>query len=122
MWEGPKLNEPFCQSFLGIQYANYISEFGSFFSSLIKENRSNGIQIWRDFDNTCPLVIDTINEASSQVMDVIPILHCLRVYKSKAEQELMRKTCIIASNAVQETMKVAFSIFFLIFYIYIFPL
>jgi len=105
MWEGPKLNEPFCQSFLGIQYANYISEFGSFFSSLIKENRSNGIQIWRDFDNTCPLVIDTIKEASSQVMDVIPILHCLRVYKSKAEQELMRKTCIIASNAVQETMK-----------------
>lgn len=112
MWEGPKLNQPFCQGFLGIQDADCVSEFSSFFSSLGKENQLNGIQIWRDFDNNCPLVINTIKEASSQVMDVVPILHYLRVYKSKAEQELMRKTCIIASNAMQETMKVALPTFY----------
>jgi len=106
MWEGPKLDQLFCQSFLGIQHANFVSEFAPFFSSLGTENQLNGIQVWRDFDNSCPIVVDTIKKTTSQVKDIVPILHYLRVYKSKAEQELMRKTCIIASNAVQQTMKV----------------
>jgi len=108
MWEGPKLDETFCRSFLGIQRADHVSEFASFFSSFVKDSQPSGVQIWRDLDNSCPLVVDAVNQhgASSHLKDIIPIIHNMRVYKSKAEQELMRETCIIASNAVKETMKI----------------
>ncbi len=108
MWEGPKLSFDFCSKFLGIDKIDYVSHLGSFLSSFMSENNMSGVQIWRDAGRLCPIVDDVMSHkgGSSLAVDVIPVLHHLRLIKSKAEQELMRRSCNIIADAVIETMKV----------------
>ena len=103
------MDHEFCLSFLGIEQANYVSNFTHFLSSVHNENRLNGVQIWRDPGLLCSVVDGAINQmqgVSFPVLDLIPVIHQIRVLKSKAEQELMRRSCSIASSSMLETMKV----------------
>jgi len=106
-WEGPKLNLDFCINFLGIQQANYTSHLPSFITSFAREHKF-GFQIWKDVSRPFRVLDDVISQIGGSIptLDLLPVLHHLRVVKSKCEQELMRKSCSIISDAVVETMKV----------------
>ena len=113
MWEGPKIDMELCLNFLGIPNVNYASYLPSFVSSFMSQHGSS-VQIWRDPNRSN----DVIDGAASQrgsfysLCDLVPLVHELRLIKSPAEQELMRKTCRIISNAVQDTMKVGHCFFY----------
>lgn len=108
VWEGPKLSFGFCSSFLGIQKADYVSHLGTFLSAFISENSVSGVQVWHDAGHSGSIVNDVFSQRSGSItpMDLLPVLHQLRLIKSKAEQELMRNSCAIIASAVIETMKV----------------
>lgn len=108
MWEGPKLSLDFCLNVLGIQQANLLSQMAPFLSSFIKENMRSGVQVWRDPGRSFHMMDDLLSKNGSAVasLDLVPLIHNLRVIKSKSEQELMRRTCSIIADAAIETMKV----------------
>lgn len=109
MWEGPKLDLDFILSYLGIQQANYIAHLSSFLSAFIADNHLSGVQIWRDSSQSCKTLDDVITKQSGSVnvLDLVPIIHQLRLIKSPAEQQLMRRSCDIIAKAGIETMKVS---------------
>ena len=112
VWEGPKLNLDFCLKILGIQQANYVLQMSPFLCSFIKENHLNGVQLWRDAGRSVQVIDDVISQKGGSVntLDLVPLIHKLRVIKSKSEQELMRRSCAIIAQAGIETMKVRASL------------
>lgn len=108
MWEGPKADLEFCLNILGIEQANYFSQIAPFMCSFIKQNHLSGVHIWRDPGRSFQIVDDVISQKSGSIIarDIVPLLHSLRVIKSKSEQELMRRSCSIIASATIETMKV----------------
>lgn len=76
--------------------------------SFLKQNQLTGVQIWRDPGRSFQIVDDVISQTSGSItaLDIVPLLHSLRVIKSKSEQELMRRSCSIIASATIETMKV----------------
>ena len=108
IWEGPKLNLDFCLNILGIEQANYDSQIAPFVCSIIKQNHLNGVQIWRDPGRSFRIIDDVITQKGGSIttLDYVPLIHNLRVIKSKSEQELMRRSCSIIAEATIETMKV----------------
>ncbi|KAI9562058.1 hypothetical protein GHT06_013023 [Daphnia sinensis] len=109
MWEGPKADLEFCLNVLGIEQANYFSHIAPFMCSFIKQNHLSGVQIWRDPGRSFQIVDDVISQKTGSIIarDIVPLLHNLRVIKSKSEQELMRKSCSIIASATIETMKMS---------------
>lgn len=109
MWEGPKTDLEFTYNFLGIQQANYTAHLASFLSAFIADNKKTGVQIWRDSSQSCQALDDIVRKqnGSISVLDIVPIIHQLRLIKSPAEQQLMRKSCEIIAKAGIETIKVS---------------
>ncbi|XP_046440960.1 xaa-Pro aminopeptidase 3-like [Daphnia pulex] len=107
VWEGPKLDLDFCVNILGIEQANYDSQIAPFVCSYIKQNHLNGVQIWRDHGRSFRIIDDVITQKGGSIatLDYVPLIHNLRVIKSKSEQELMRRSCSIIAEATIETMK-----------------
>ena len=108
VWEGPKVDLDFCLNILGIEQANYFSQIAPFVCSHIKQNHLNGVQIWRDPGRSFRIIDDVITQQGGSIttLDYVPLIHLLRVIKSKSEQELMRRSCSIIADAAIETMKV----------------
>lgn len=79
-----------------------------FLCSFIKENQLSGVQIWRDPGRSYQVMDDVMSKQGGAVtsLDLVPLIHSLRVIKSKSEQELMRRSCSIIADAAIETMKV----------------
>lgn len=102
------MNLDFCLNVLGIQQANLLSQMAPFLSSFIKENLRSGVQLWRDPGRSFHMMEDLLSKNGSAVasLDMVPLIHHLRVIKSRSEQELMRRTCSIIADAAIETMKV----------------
>ncbi len=93
---------------LGIQQSNHVSQMAPFLCSFIKENHLSGVQIWRDAGRSVQVIDDVISQKGGSIntQDLVPLIHNLRVIKSKSEQELMRRSCSIIAQAGIETMKV----------------
>ena len=108
MWEGPKLNFEFSSNFLGIEKGDYMTHLPGFLTSFINEHKLSGVNIWRDVSRASRIIDDVMSHAggSTASLDLTPTLHHLRLIKSKAEQELMRRSCSIIAKSVIETMKV----------------
>lgn len=108
MWEGPKLNTDFTLNGLGIESVHSFNQLAPFLCSFIKENRVSGVQLWRDAGRSFSVIDDVISQQGGSVktLDLIPLIHRLRVIKSKSEQELMRRSCSIITDAALKTMKV----------------
>lgn len=98
----------FCINFLGIQQANYTSHLPSFVTSFVREHKLAGVQIWKDVSRPFRILDDVISQIGGSIptLDLITVVQHLRVVKSKNEQELMRRSSSIISEAVVETMKV----------------
>jgi Xaa-Pro aminopeptidase len=103
-WDGVRTGPDVAIEHFGLDEAYPLSEFQTF---VTKFREKSGSTIWFD-DKNCDQdnLLPIINDTSS----IIPIdnptkfIHSLRLIKSPTEQDLMRKTCEIASVAINETM------------------
>ena len=94
---------------MGIQQADYTTHISPFLTAFLAENQRSGVQIWRDSSQPCKPLDDVMSKQSGSVktLDLAPIIHQLRLIKSPAEQQLMRRSCDIIAQAGIETMKVS---------------
>ena len=111
LWEGPCAGIDGAKDLLGIENVHSISQFESYISCYLKE--TSDFVLWYDALKPASAklhhtMLAMINEGKHTVMErPTSIIHSLRLVKSPAEIQLMRRSCEIAAFAMTET--IAFS-------------
>lgn len=96
-----------CLNLLGVSNANNLSNLSHYLSRFFAENSRNGVHIWKDPNRAFEDVERALGQAvSGSASDLAMVTHQLRLYKSKSEQELMKKSCSIICSSVIETIAV----------------
>lgn len=106
LWDGPRTGVEHSVDFFGVDEAYPLQNLKEFVAKYV--SHSNSTNIWYESaDETQPNVYALLKPTSSSLAIQSPteFLHELRLIKSPAEADLMRKTCEIASKAVNLTMK-----------------
>ncbi|KAK6640944.1 hypothetical protein RUM44_012642 [Polyplax serrata] len=109
LWDGPRTGIDQAVELFGVDKSIATNSFEDFAQHLMKQNRDS--MIWYDFANEIhPDIHKTMQKFASQTKNKIwesprPFVHQLRLYKSKAEQKLMKKSCEIASDAIKKAMR-----------------
>ncbi|XP_011500575.1 PREDICTED: probable Xaa-Pro aminopeptidase 3 [Ceratosolen solmsi marchali] len=109
LWEGPRTGVTAALPFFQVDQVFPVSEFHSILQSFLNAHK-NSI-VWYDGANILQAevhqnlqqLIKTLNK--QEFNNPKSFLHELRVIKSKAEQNLMRRSCEIASAAISETIR-----------------
>lgn len=112
LWDGPRSGTEGALELTGVDETYNVEEFYDFFTSYLKD-RSQEVFIWYDFKKPAHLEfhakyfqkIIKDNLRMENVDSPRSIIQLLRLIKSPAEIELMRKSCSIASNSFAEVMK-----------------
>lgn len=112
LWDGPRSGTEGALQLTGVDETYNVEEFDDFFTSYLKD-RSQELFIWYDFKKPAHLefhakyfykvIKDSLR--TENVNSPRNIIQLLRLIKSPAETELMRKSCSIASNSFAEVMK-----------------
>lgn len=107
LWDGPRTGAEHSVDFFGVDEAHPLTSFQKF----IEQASSTGASSYW-YDEKASIRPELMNEIvrgrssnSGQLESPTKFLHEQRVIKSAAEIDLMRRTCEIASQAVNETMK-----------------
>lgn len=108
LWDGPRTGVDHSIEFFGVDEAYPLSSFQSFIERLSTTNAAS--TCWYDEKaGIRPEILKEIVKGSAiksgHLESPTIYLHQQRVIKSAAEIDLMRRTCEIASVAVNETMK-----------------
>lgn len=108
LWDGPRTGVEHSIDFFGVDDAHPVASFYKVIESLSRSGESS--TFWYDQKAaTRPELLSEIMRGlgpnSGQLESPTIFLHQLRLIKSAAEIELMRRTCEIASHAVNVTMK-----------------
>lgn len=105
LWDGPRTGVDHAVYFFeGVDEAHALSNLNKFVETFV--NSSKSVNIWYDESaNIQPNVLQVLQKTTSALQSPTEFLHELRVIKSAGERDLMRKTCQIASEAVNLTMK-----------------
>lgn len=108
LWDGPRTGVENSIDFFGVDEAQPLTELTQFIAKYV--SHSNSTNIWYETaDQTQPNVYATalrpILSTNLAIQSPSIFLHELRLIKSPAEADLMRKTCEIASKAVNLTMQ-----------------
>lgn len=108
LWDGPRTGVEHSIDFFGVDEAYSLAVFGKFIERM--SNSGEPSTCWYDEKATIrPELLNDIVSGrganSGRLESPAIFLHQQRVIKSMAEIDLMRKTCEIASQAVNETMK-----------------
>lgn len=107
LWDGPRTGAEHAVNFFGVDEAFPLGNLVKFLEQYV--SKSPAVNVWyENNDNVQPKLYGNLRPALSTTtlfQSPIPFLHELRLIKSPAEVDLMRKTCEIASNAINLTMK-----------------
>lgn len=107
LWDGPRTGINNSLDFFAVDEAQPVTELENFIEKFMKKNPSH--LFWYDekaaIQVTLTEKIRRIRNASDAFQNPTKFLHEQRVIKSPAEIELMRKTCLIASEAINGTMQ-----------------
>lgn len=108
LWDGCVTGVGEGASFFGVDQAADINDLGNYLNLAYKASRPDVIWYNRE-ESEFPNLSKTLSDLAktghpSQLQSPTVFIHQLRLIKSAAEQELMRKTCRIASEAINETM------------------
>lgn len=109
LWEGARTGVDLAVDLFGVDQA-YSAD--SFENELKRKILFEKPLIWYDKSNSdLPSVSEavqksftSISENKTQLQSPTPIIHGMRLFKSAAEQNLMRRTCEIASKSINEVM------------------
>ncbi|CAB3368057.1 Hypothetical predicted protein [Cloeon dipterum] len=114
LWDGPRFyTTEATADFFGVDLVLPADKLGDYLYAALGDNEKRMTNVWFDkifgqaHDGSPRSTMDTViaNNISSIKLDSTrPLLHQLRVIKSLAEIELMRKTCQIGADAVAETI------------------
>lgn len=110
LWDGPRTGADNAIDFFGVDEAYSVTSIESYFEKFMK--RSNEVTVWHDDKAAVqPKLGQSLKRiasmlgANSAFESPTEILHEMRVIKSPAEIDLMRKTCEIASKAINQTIR-----------------
>lgn len=108
LWDGPRTGVDRSIDFFGVDEAYPITEFKTFLQKYYTSNTVGNL--WYDESAAVqPQLIDILKKcnasATHQFESPTIFLHQQRLIKSAAEIDLMRRTCEIASEAINLTMK-----------------
>lgn len=105
LWDGPRTGDQQSIDFFGVDEAYPLQEFPKFYEKFVSHTKLTNV--WYGDSNDRERFALTKIAPSNQVRFSSPteFLHELRLIKSEAEADLMRRTCEIASDAVNRTMK-----------------
>lgn len=107
LWDGHRTGVEQSVDFFGVDEAYPLIDLVKFIEQYVSKSKT--ANVWYDSsDETQPKLYTTIRPVLSTItlfQSPAEFLHELRLIKSPAEANLMRKTCEIASKAVNLTMK-----------------
>lgn len=107
LWDGHRTGVDHAVPFFLVDEAFALRDFADFVRRYVSQ--SNTANVW--YDNTDEIqkgitsLLRPVLPSSTPLQSPMEFLHELRLIKSPAEADLMRKTCEIASNAVNLTMQ-----------------
>lgn len=111
LWDGPRTGVHEAPKLFEVDEALPIEQFNQYLASHAKS--TPGFMLWYDFRQPIDLkvhqilssfVSDVAHSVAKMWMSPRKLVHELRVIKSPAEQVLMRKSCQIASKAIETTI------------------
>lgn len=109
LWDGPRTGVEAASSMFGVEQALPTSEFENYVKSFLAENKNS--TVW--YDGT-ELVQQETQEKLSEILkssdrpifdSVKTLIHEIRLIKSRAEIELMQKSCDVASAAIAKSIE-----------------
>lgn len=107
LWDGPRTGDQYAVGFFGVDEAYPLVNLSKFVGHFI--NQSGSFNIWYDYteeiQSNVTAVLQSHLSDTKNVESPMKFLHELRLIKSPAEINLMRKTCEIASEAINKTMQ-----------------
>lgn len=108
LWDGWRTGPENAAAFFGVDEAHPLAAFDAFAQRMCADSRKLNV-FYDEAADTQPSLTRTLrthmSTASAHLKSPTQLLHELRVIKSPAEIELMRKTCRIAAAAVNRTMQ-----------------
>lgn len=108
LWDGWRTGPENATAFFGVDEAHPLASFDAFTQRMCADARPLNV-FYDEAADTQPSVTKVLrthmSTASAHLKSPTQLLHELRVIKSPAEIELMRKTCRIAAAAVNRTMQ-----------------
>jgi Xaa-Pro aminopeptidase len=103
LWDGTRTGPEGATELFGVDQAFSIERFQSYVERFRKQTAS---LLWYDEKNSDQKHLSQIIKPSNELLESpTKFIHTLRWIKSEAEIELMRKTCEIASDAINHTMR-----------------
>lgn len=111
LWDGPRTSAEAALNLFGVNHALPMSDLPAFLHSYTSSSKKSAI--WYDVTETIQPSVDKIvselirDSNNVQVESPRRFIHNLRLFKSPAEIKLMKKSCEIASEAINRT--IAFS-------------
>lgn len=107
LWDGPCTGPDGAVEFLGVDAAYGTDQFEGYLRSLLKAKSAT--TLWYDTTASFPKahqVINRVTEEKNVTLESARLLmQRLRLIKSQAEQELMRRTCRVAAEAMTEVVR-----------------
>ncbi|XP_031627158.1 xaa-Pro aminopeptidase 3-like [Contarinia nasturtii] len=108
LWDGPRTGVDHSVNFFGVDEAYSLGNLVKFVEQYVSQTTPS-VNVWyENNDQVQPKLYANLRPALSTTtlfQSPIEFLHELRLIKSPAETELMRKTCQIGSKAINLTMK-----------------
>lgn len=110
LWDGPRTGVDYSLDFFDVDEAYSVTSIENFIEKFIERNKQTTIwyddkaNIQTELGKSVKRIVMK-NGGNNSIETPTEILHELRVIKSPAEINLMRKTCEIASDAINQTMK-----------------
>lgn len=108
LWDGARTGPENSITFFGVDESYALNTFDSFVERIVSYSKQLNVFYDESADiqsNLTKSLSKHMSSASAFIKSPTALLHELRVIKSPAEIELMRKTCRIASDAVNKTMQ-----------------
>lgn len=108
MWDGPRTGHENAVELFAVDEANITQNFQSYVDNF---RNQSGSLIWYDERNSDQKHLNSIVHPTStaSIDNPTKFIHTLRWIKSDAEIEMMRKTCEVGAQAVNETIRKSYS-------------
>lgn len=107
LWDGPRTGYEHAVDFFGVDEAHPLFDLRKFIETYV--NQSESYNFWYDnVDEIQPNIsalLQPILPGAQKMQSPMQFIHELRLIKSPAEIDLMRKSCQIASKAINATMQ-----------------
>lgn len=110
LWDGPRTGVDYSIDFFGVDEAYSVTSINNFIETFISKNTLT-TTIWYDEKADIQFQLNKSMKATAAKYGInksfenpTGVLHDMRVIKSPAEIDLMRKTCEIASEAINQTI------------------